>query len=58
MCIVFHGVFNSLSAFSDEAALTLRDNMLSGIAIALISIAYAVYLYCSEKTEATEMLKN
>ncbi len=58
VCIVFHGVFNSLSAFSDEVALTLSDHMLSGIAIALISTAYAVYLYRSEKTEATEMLKN
>jgi membrane protease YdiL (CAAX protease family) len=43
-CIITHGVFNGLSAFSNEAAITPQREIFSGIAIAIVAIVYAVYL--------------
>ena len=53
-CIAFHGIFNSLSVFSNEAALTLAQRIGSCVFIVLISIAYGVYLTRLVKTEVTE----
>ncbi len=43
-CIITHSVFNGLSAFSNEAAITPQREIFSGIAIAIVAIVYAVYL--------------
>lgn len=43
-CIAFHGVFNSLSIFSVEFALTMWQRVASCGFIVLISVAYGVYL--------------
>ncbi len=43
-CIGFHGIFNSLSVFSDEAALTMPQRIGSCVFIVLISMAYGMYL--------------
>lgn len=53
-CIGFHGIFNSLSVFSDEAALTLGHRIGSCAFIVFISVAYGVYLVVSVKSERTE----
>ena len=53
-CIVFHGVFNALSVFSREDAMTLGSEVASCAFIVLISVGYGVYLIRSIKTEATE----
>ena len=44
ICISVHGVFNSLSIFSDTAAITPEREIISGILIAIIAGAYAVYI--------------
>ena len=47
--IVFHGVFNALSVFADEGALTEKDRILSCVFIVSISLLYAIYLFFSER---------
>jgi len=44
ICIAVHGVFNSLSIFSDTAAITPEREIISGILIAIIAGAYALYI--------------
>ncbi len=58
VCIAFHGIFNSLSVFSDEAALTLGQRIGTCAFIVLISVAYSVYLAMSIKSDWTETDKN
>ena len=44
ICIAVHGIFNSLSIFSDTAAITPEREIISGILIAIIAGAYALYI--------------
>lgn len=50
-CIISHGVFNSLSAFSNESALTLKMQIISSILLTFITSAYAIYLVFAIKKE-------
>ena len=43
-CILTHSIFNSLSAFANEAAMTPQREILSGILLAVIAGSYALYL--------------
>ena len=43
-CIVTHSAVNSLSVFANEGNITVAQEIFSAIAIAVISLAYAVYL--------------
>jgi len=43
-CIIVHGVFNGLSAFANEAAMTPLREIVSGILLAVIAGGYALYL--------------
>ena len=52
-CIVLHGVFNALSVFADEIALTVRDRILSCLFLVTVSGAYGVYLAFSIKKKTT-----
>lgn len=52
--IAFHGVFNALSVFADESALTDRDKIISCIFITVISLAYGLYLMKVRGGEANE----
>ncbi len=54
MCIVTHGLFNSLSVFSNETVLTPQKRIISGAFIVLLSTAYALYLAFRTKSEAKE----
>ena len=49
ICIAVHGVFNSLSIFSDTAAITPEREIISGILIAIIAGAYALYIVLKVK---------
>ena len=49
LCIVTHGVFNSLSAFGNEMAMTQQREIISGILIAMIAGGYALYLAVAVK---------
>ena len=42
--IAFHGIFNALSAFSDEGALTEGDRIISCCFLVAVSGLYGVYL--------------
>lgn len=53
-CIVTHSVFNGLSAFANEADMTTRRQILSGILLAVIAGAYALYLALAVKEENTK----
>jgi membrane protease YdiL (CAAX protease family) len=50
-CIISHGLFNSLSAFSNEALLTTKNQIISSILLTLITSAYAIYLAFAIKKE-------
>ena len=48
-CILTHSIFNALSAFANEAAMTPRREVISGILLAVIAGSYAVYLALAVK---------
>ena len=50
-CIVTHSVFNGLSAFANEAAMTPRRQIISGVLLAVIAGGYALYLALVWKEE-------
>ena len=43
-CIITHGIFNGLSAFTNEASITQEMRIISCIILTLITGSYAVYL--------------
>ena len=43
-CIIVHSVFNGLSAFANEAVMTPRRQIISGVLLAVIAGGYALYL--------------
>ncbi len=43
-CIILHGVFNALSAFSDESVITERDRIISCVFLVAVSGLYGGYL--------------
>ena len=53
-CILTHSVFNGLSAFANEAAITPRQEIVSGILIAIIAGGYALYLAVFLKEKNTK----
>ena len=56
-CVVFHGVFNAMSTFSNEAGLTDGYRIATSAIIVVISVGYAAYLWRrlpAAETEATE----
>ena len=50
-CILTHSVFNGLSAFANEAAMTSQREIISGILLAVIGGGYALYLTFAVKEE-------
>ena len=53
-CIVTHSIFNGLSAFANEAAMTTQRQILSGVLLAVIAGGYALYLTLAVKEENTK----
>ena len=53
-CILTHSVFNGLSAFANEAAMTPQREIVSGILLAVIGGGYALYLTLAVKEETTK----
>ena len=53
-CILTHSIFNGLSAFANEAAMTPQREIISGILLAVIGGGYALYLTLAVKEEAVE----
>ena len=54
-CILTHSIFNGLSAFANEAAMTAQREITSGILLAVIGGGYALYLGLAVK-EDTEKI--
>lgn len=54
ICIITHGIFNSLSVFANESAITPQREIISGALIALISGGYALYIALTVKGELDE----
>jgi len=52
-CIITHSVFNGLSAFANESV-TIEMQILTGVLIAVISGAYALYIALAVKDERTK----
>lgn len=50
-CIVTHGLFNALSVFSDEGALTVKQRIASCVFLVAVSSFYAAYLALAVKRE-------
>ena len=53
-CIITHSIFNSLSAFSNDAVMTLQKQIVSGIIITIISGGYALYITLVVKEKNTK----
>ena len=53
-CIIVHSVFNGLSAFANEAAMTPQREIVSGILLAVIAGGYALYLALAVKEETVK----
>ena len=51
VCILTHSVFNGLSAFANEAAMTPQRQIISGVFLAVIAGGYALYLALAVKDE-------
>jgi membrane protease YdiL (CAAX protease family) len=47
VCIIAHGVFNALSAFTNEASATAEMRILTAILLTAITVSYALYLALS-----------
>ena len=54
-CIIVHSVFNGLSAFANEAAMTPQRQIISGILLAVIAGGYALYLALAVKEENIQL---
>ena len=50
-CIIVHSVFNGLSAFANDAVMTHRRQIISGVLLAVIAGGYALYLALAVKEE-------
>ena len=50
-CIIVHSIFNGLSAFANEAVMTPRRQIISGVLLAVIAGGYALYLAFAWKEE-------
>ena len=50
-CMIVHSVFNGLSAFANEAVMTPRRQVLSGVLLTVIAGGYALYLALAWKEE-------
>ena len=50
-CILTHSIFNGLSAFANEAAMTPQRETVSGILLAVIGGGYALYLTLAVKED-------
>ena len=48
-CMIVHSVFNGLSVFANEAVMTPRRHIVSGILLAVIAGGYAVWLALGEE---------
>ena len=53
-CIIVHSVFNGLSVFANEAVMTPRRQIISGILLTVIAGGYALYLALAVKEEIKE----
>ena len=52
-CIFTHSIFNGLSAFANEAVMTHKRQIISGILLTVITGGYALYLALAVKEENT-----
>lgn len=52
-CCLFHGVFNALAAFSNEAGQTVGYQIAVCVVISLLSVGYAAYLWRRKLSDAT-----
>jgi membrane protease YdiL (CAAX protease family) len=53
-CILTHSIFNGLSAFANEAAMTPQREIFSGILLAVIGGGYALYLALTGKEDTVQ----
>lgn len=53
-CILTHSIFNSLSAFANEAVITPQKQIVSGVLIAIIAGGYALYIALAVKEKKTK----
>ena len=54
-CILVHSIFNGLSVFANEAVMTPRRQIISGILLAVIAGGYALYLALAVKEESATL---
>ena len=54
-CILTHSIFNGLSAFANEADMTLQREIISGILLAVIGGGYALYFALAVKEDTERM---
>ncbi len=53
-CIITHGIFNALSAFANETAMTSRRRMISCLFMVLVCSTYALYVACLPRRDKND----
>ena len=53
-CILTHSIFNSLSAFANEAVMTPQKQSVSGVLIAIVAGGYALYIALAVNEKKTK----
>ncbi len=53
-CFLTHSIFNGLSAFANEYALTLQRQIVSSLLITVIAISYAIYIALAVKEKSVD----
>ena len=53
-CILTHSIFNSLSAFANEAVMTPQKQIISGVLLAIIAGGYAIYIALMVKEKISQ----
>ena len=51
VCIASHSVFNALSVFTNQAAMTTQTRILTALSLTLITGSYALYLALSPRAK-------
>ena len=54
VCIAMHSIFNSLSAFANEAANTVQRSIIKALFLIIVSGGYALYIVLKVKDTETE----
>ena len=57
-CIIAHGIFNALSAFANESAMTFQQRIISSLFMVCVSVFYALYIMFMIKPKEIDIFES